>query len=77
MTIRKGNCFKGQLGNVVFIGRILDVFEKSFVSLDVVQIEPSKATYDSVVWPYKSVVSLRHTRSITEEQYTCMRSVIN
>lgn len=77
MVIRKDTCFKGQLGNVVFLGKIIDVFEKSFVTLDLVQVGPSKVTYDSIVWPYKSVQSLKHTTSITEEQYTCMRSVLS
>lgn len=77
MIISKGACFKGQLGNIVFIGKILDVFEKSFVNLDLLQIEPSKVTYNSVVWPYQAASSMQHTQTITEEQYTCMRSVIS
>lgn len=76
LPIKQGLCFKGQLENIAFVGRILDVYRDKLVVLDLIQLSPSKVNHDSVVWPYKAVASLGPVQVITEEQYRCTRDVL-
>lgn len=76
MTLKPGTYFKGQLENIVFIGKILDVYKKDFITLDLIQLSPQKVEENSVVWPYKAAKDLKHTCTITKEQFDAMKNIV-
>lgn len=76
MQVKSGLCFKGQLENIVFVGKILEVYKKKFVVLDIFQLAPERVNEPSVVWPYKAAVDLKNTWEITEQQFEAVKSIV-